>query len=109
MSHYPLEVYFISEVGKPPIKGRIGKLAEIGFVMRVDMLHYFKVGAMHDSEIYFHDSRVPMKAKCKVIKTYDILEKLNRDEKVKLMAVEMHFVNLEIQDKKRVLKFLGKA
>ena len=107
MSHYPVEVQFVSEAGKPPIKGHIGKLAEIGFVMKMDVVHYFKVAEIHNAEIFFHDSKVPLRVRCKVIKTYDILEKLNKNEKVKLLAVEMHFVNMEPQNKKRLLKILG--
>ncbi len=103
---YPIETKVFKVEGQAPIKGQIWKLTDVGFLMKVESMYYFKVTEELIADFILPASNHEIKAACKVVKTYDIMEHLSRDQKVKLLTVEMHFLHLTDDNKKWIVAYL---
>ncbi len=102
---YPIAVQLLHAEGQPPLLAAIVKLTEIGFLMKFEGSHLFKVG-----DAFHFDFELPaIHAKIsnigKVIKTYDGFE--NRGGgKTKVVTVEMHFKALSADQRIHLENYL---
>ncbi len=106
---YPIDVEISKVEGQPvPLQGQILKLTDVGFLMKVNATHFYKVGENYS--IYFEIPVVgfPVETIVRVVKTYDAMEVVTKNQKTKMYTIEMHFKNLPSQDKTNINSFLVK-
>lgn len=105
---YPILVELTKVEGQPPLKGSIVKMTEVGFLMKVDTIHFYKVG--ENLHLQFKLPVVNATVRCdgKVIKTYDAMEAVG-ELKGKLYTVEIHFKNIIEKEKAAVVSYLVKS
>lgn len=108
VSPYPIPLQLNLVEGQPPFKGNIVKLTDFGFLMQCDQKHYYRV-----TEVYVVQFLIPVfdraiKAKAKVVKTYDTLKTEGGKDLSKILTVEMHFVDLTASQKESIHQFTAK-
>lgn len=105
---YPIAIELTKVEGQPPMKGSIVKMTEVGFLMKVDTIHFYKVG--ENIHLTFKLPVVNSTVRCdgKVIKTYDAMEAVG-ESKEKLYTVEIHFKNMIEKEKASVISYLVKS
>lgn len=94
---YPIALDVLKAEGQPPLKESIVKLTEIGFIMRVDAQHFYKVGEDYIFHFQLPVLNVAVQAHGKVIKTYSN----PRDH-----LVEVHFRSLGDRERNGIHNFL---
>ncbi len=109
VSPYPIAVELWKVEGQPKWAGSIVKMTEIGFLMKVETLKFYKVG--EDFHLEFKLPVVSAVIRClgKVIKTYDALEAVSAKQTTKLYTVEIHFKNMIEQEKHSVMQYLVRS
>lgn len=105
---YPIHAEVFKVEGQPGFKAEIAKLTDFGFLAKVDMSHYYKVGENYQVRFFLPLSSSPISSPVKVVKTYDALDASQKTEKIKLYTIEMHFTNLSEKDKIYIQQFLAK-
>jgi hypothetical protein len=96
---YPIPLDVIKAEGQPPQKENIVKLTDIGFLMRAEANHFYKVG--EDYSFHFHLPVLgnDIRANGKIVKTY-----ANPREHL----VEVHFKALGDRERTSIHNFLVK-
>lgn len=108
VSPYPIQAHLNLVEGQPPFKAHIVKLTDFGFLMQCDRSHYYRVAETYVVQFVIPVFDQGVKAKAKVIKTYDGIEAKIGKDIVKAMTVEMHFVELATSQKEAIRQFLAK-
>jgi hypothetical protein len=103
---YPFDIEVIKGEGIPPVKGKVLKLTDVGFLMRTVVEHHFKVHDNHQVRFELPVVHHSFNEKVKVIKTYDSAEAKGPKEIVKLFTIEMHFLELSKRKREEILKFI---
>lgn len=98
---YPIPVEIFKIEGKPPLKGNIVKMTQIGFLMRVETLHFYKVGETFHLQFQLPVVSTVVRCEGQVVKTYDAVEKL--------YTVEIHFKNILGREKMAIKSYLEKS
>ncbi len=106
---YPIHIEIVQAEGVPPLNGHILKLTDIGFLMRVNTVHFYKVGENYHINFELPVVNFPVKTVVKVIKTYDAMEAVNKRQTTKAYTIEMHFKALPTQDRLNINNFLVKS
>ena len=106
---YPIHVEIVQAEGTPPLTGQILKLTEIGFLMRVNTSHFYKVGESYTIQFEIPVVGFPVATVVRVIKTYDAMEAVNKKQTTKTYTIEMHFKALPTQDRLNINNFLVKS
>lgn len=106
ISPYPIEVAVIKE--GPPAQGQIMKLTDVGFLMKVPSTQFYKVGENCQVQFELPVVHETVKAQCKVVKTYDSIEKAGGVQ-AKVRTIEMHFKTLAEGDRLHILNYLAKS
>lgn len=96
---YPIPADVMKAEGQPPLKESIVKLTEIGFIMRVDAHHFYKIGEDYTILFQLPVLSTSIQAHGKVIKTYS-----NPREHL----VEIHFRSLGDRERGAIHNFLVK-
>lgn len=96
---YPIPLDVVKVEGQPPLKESIVKLTDIGFLMRVEANHFYKVGEDYSFRFQLPVLGTEIRAGGKVIKTY-----ANPREHL----VEIHFVALGDRERSAIHNFLVK-
>jgi hypothetical protein len=106
---YPIEVNLWKVDGTPPWKGSIVKMTEVGFLMRVTTLKFYKVS--EDLQLEFTLPVVGSHIRChgKVVKTYDAVEAAGPKDLSKFYTVEVHFKAMIEKEKQAIIKYLVKS
>lgn len=107
----PIEISHIEE--KPPLKGNIVKMTEIGFLMKVETIHFYKVGEILKIQFKLPVVNTVVRCEGKVVKTYDAIDSIV-DNVVsrtveKLYTVEIHFRNIMEKEKASIISYLFKS
>ena len=105
---YPIHADIIKAEGQPLFKADIVKLTDFGFLAKVDVTHFYKVGENYEVRFVLPVSLQSISSAVKIIKTYDAIESIVGTEKIKMYTVEMHFTNISDSHKKQILNFLVK-
>jgi hypothetical protein len=96
---YPIPLDVIKAEGQPPQKESIVKLTDIGFLMRVEADHFYKVGEDYSFHFQLPVLNIDVQAKGKIVKTYS-----NPREHL----VEVHFKALGDRERSGIHTFLVK-
>jgi hypothetical protein len=102
---YPIPIEVAKVEGQPSSRGQIVKLAEHGFMMKIDVGPVFKVGDEWHARFETPASHVKMSLAVKVMKTYDAYE-IRGHDKVKIYTIEMHFKSLTQEQKEGINNYL---
>ena len=121
---YPIavEIFMLesepSEKGNPPkkekpMKGSIVKMTDIGFLMKVETIRFYKVGETFIVQFRLPVVNADVRCQGKVVKTYDAVESIvaqGTSQKVeKLYTVEIHFKNIIAKEKTAIHSYLIKS
>ncbi len=106
---YPFPAEIFKQEGAPPLKVKILKLTEIGFLLRAEKDQFFKVGQNLSIRFFLPVLQRTISTNVKVIKTYDILDQQISGAMEKRYTVEMHFRALETEHKQWVLDFIAQT
>lgn len=98
---YPIAVEIFKEEGKPPLKANIVKMTEIGFLMKIETIHFYKVGEVFTLQFKLPVVNSIVRCEGKVMKTYDAVDKL--------YTVEIHFKNIMDREKTAIVSYLSKS
>lgn len=98
---YPIPVEIFKLEGKPPLKGSIVKMTSIGFLMKVETLHFYKVAETFHLQFQLPVVSTVVRCEGKVMKTYDAVDKL--------YTVEIHFKNIMDREKNAIKSYLAKS
>ncbi len=105
---YPIAVSITKVEGQPPMKGSIVKMTEIGFLMKVDTINFYKVGENFHISFQLPVNHANVRCDGKVIKTYDSME-IVKETKEKLYTVEIDFKNMIEKEKNAIISYLVKS
>lgn len=109
ISPYPFGVDLLKMEGQPPMKGQVVKLTEIGFLMKVDTLNFYKVSEKYQLNFVLPVMEVSIRSQGKVVKTYDGIEQFNKETNKKQYLVEIHFIELPSNAKTSISNYLHKS
>jgi|GEM_PF-2641883 len=96
---FPIAIDVAKAEGQTPLKESIVKLTEIGFIMRVDAHHFYKIGDDHVVRFQLPVVNTSIQTHGKVIKIYS-----NTREHL----VEVHFRSLGDREHSAIHNFLQK-
>ncbi|MCE3009251.1 MAG: hypothetical protein LW875_01395 [Proteobacteria bacterium] len=106
---YPFNVQIVKAEGQPPFNAQIVKLTPIGFLMRFDRSHHFKVGDEHLAVFVLPVVNFEVKTSVRVIKIYLGQELLLGNRKQNIYTVELHFKLLDGNDRISIEDYLKKS
>lgn len=102
---YPIAISVSKGEGQPVSRGHIVKLAEHGFMMKIDLGPVFKVGEEWILQFETPALHSHIKTIGKVMKTYDAYD-IRGTEKIKMYTIEMHFKSLTKDQKDAINNYL---
>lgn len=105
VSPYPIQAKVFETETTPPHTGYILRLTTAGFLIQFNS-DFFKVGENHICQFEIPVLHKLVRENVKVIKTYDRFE-ITENGKVKNYLVEFHFLNLKIDSKSDIVKFVS--
>lgn len=101
---YPIPVQVSKGEGQPVSRGKIVKLAEHGFMMKIDVGPVFKV-AEEWKVVFEPPTQSLISVVAKVVKTYDAYEMRGKAQE-KIYTIEMHFKSLTKEQKDSIDNYL---
>jgi hypothetical protein len=107
ISPYPIPVNITMD-NHPVFAANIVRLEPIGFIMRFEAPHFFKVGEFGDVIFNLPVVQRGVTSRARVIKTYDGMEIMVAGKLTKTYTVEIHFVDLGRDERTIINKFLEK-
>ena len=105
---YPIPAQVTKAQGQPIFKADIVKLTDFGFLAKVDVTHFYKVGENYEIQFSIPVTLESISGPVKVMKTYDAIESIVGSEKLKMYTVEMHFTQISETQRRHILSFLIK-
>lgn len=109
ISPYPFSVDLLKVEGQPALKGQIVKLTDVGFLMKVDTLNFYRISEKYQLSFILPVMEVPVRSQGKVVKTYDGLEQFKKESSKKQYLVEIHFIELPSNAKTSINNYLAKS
>jgi hypothetical protein len=105
ISPYPIPVNITMD-NHPIFAANIVRLETIGFIMRFESPHFFKVGEFGDVIFNLPVVQRGVTSRARIIKTYDGMEIMVAGKLTKTYTVEVHFVDLGKDERIIINKFL---
>lgn len=105
---YPIEVFIVKSESTAAVVGQIVRLTDLGFLVKVDINQFYKVGESYQVVFVLPVVGVEVAANTRVVKTYDGLDVVD-NKQVKSRTIEMHFKNLNSIDIASINSYLVKS